>query len=172
MTDTDNQVTAFSSRGNVGIGVEGEFGRFKPDVVAPGMFVVSTRSQQWDTNAYYNPTNYSFFVYPLTAVSPDTLNNYNIFIPANAVAAMVRAEAVNTNLRHADLHQSPRLPVDERLCRVQSGLPADRGRRTGDKLVLQHRLSDQLSGALPVTEIVATTNDNGNYFEVLQRLND
>lgn len=30
------QVAAYSSRGNVGVGVEGEFGRFKPDVVAPG----------------------------------------------------------------------------------------------------------------------------------------
>ena len=36
MTDSSDQVAAFSSRGNVGIGIEGEFGRFKPDVVAPG----------------------------------------------------------------------------------------------------------------------------------------
>jgi subtilisin family serine protease/subtilisin-like proprotein convertase family protein len=43
-TDSDNEVAAFSSRGNVGIGTEGEFGRFKPDVVAPGTFIVSTRS--------------------------------------------------------------------------------------------------------------------------------
>jgi len=45
-SDSDNQVAVFSSRGNVGIGTEGDFGRFKPDVVAPGTFVVSTRSQQ------------------------------------------------------------------------------------------------------------------------------
>ena len=50
-------------RGNVGIGIEGAYGRFKPDVVAPGTFVVSTRSEQWDTNAYYNPTNYHYNVY-------------------------------------------------------------------------------------------------------------
>ena len=37
--------------------VEGNFGRFKPDVVAPGVFVISDRSPSWDTNAYYNPTN-------------------------------------------------------------------------------------------------------------------
>ena len=42
LTDTNNAVAAFSSRGNVGVGIEGSFGRFKPDVVAPGTFVVSS----------------------------------------------------------------------------------------------------------------------------------
>jgi len=57
ITDTDDEVYESSGRGNVGIGIEGEFGRFKPDVVAPGTFVISTRSGQWETNSYYNPTN-------------------------------------------------------------------------------------------------------------------
>ena len=57
LTDTNNAVAAFSSRGNVGVGIEGSFGRFKPDVVAPGTFVVSARSTQWDQLAYYCPTN-------------------------------------------------------------------------------------------------------------------
>ena len=47
MTDTNNQVSPYSSRGNVGIGIEGVFGRFKPDVVAPGSMVVSTRSSNY-----------------------------------------------------------------------------------------------------------------------------
>lgn len=47
MTDTDWQVASYSSRGNVGIGIEGAGGRFKPDVVAEGSFVVSVRSTQW-----------------------------------------------------------------------------------------------------------------------------
>ncbi len=57
LTDTNNQVAAFSSRGNVGVGIEGEFGRLKPDVVAPGAFVVSARSTQWNQLAYYSSTN-------------------------------------------------------------------------------------------------------------------
>jgi len=52
-TDSTNQVAPFSSRGNVGRGSEGEFGRFKPDVVAPGAFVVAARSSSWDAAAYY-----------------------------------------------------------------------------------------------------------------------
>ncbi len=43
-TDKSYQVAWYSSRGNVGIGTEGTYGRFKPDVVAPGTFVISTRS--------------------------------------------------------------------------------------------------------------------------------
>ncbi|MEO1862497.1 MAG: S8 family serine peptidase, partial [Verrucomicrobiia bacterium] len=48
MSDSDNQVAAFSGRGNVGIGIEGPFGRFKPDLVAPGTFIISTRSADWE----------------------------------------------------------------------------------------------------------------------------
>jgi hypothetical protein len=57
LTDSSDQVASFSSRGNVGIGTEGDFGRFKPDVVAPGTFIISTRSKDWklendvDTNS-------------------------------------------------------------------------------------------------------------------------
>ena len=57
LTDTSNTVAAFSSRGNVGVGIEGEFGRFKPDLVAPGTFIVSARSTQWDQSACSGPTN-------------------------------------------------------------------------------------------------------------------
>ncbi|MDB6057987.1 MAG: hypothetical protein JWO95_1831, partial [Verrucomicrobiales bacterium] len=39
MTDSSSEVAGFSSRGNVGVGLEGDFGRYKPDVVAPGVFI-------------------------------------------------------------------------------------------------------------------------------------
>jgi subtilisin family serine protease/subtilisin-like proprotein convertase family protein len=56
-TDSANVVASFSSRGNVGIGIEGVFGRVKPDVVAPGAFVVSTRSSSWLLNYSLPPTD-------------------------------------------------------------------------------------------------------------------
>jgi subtilisin-like proprotein convertase family protein len=56
VTDSSRQVASFSSRGNVDPGLEGLFGRFKPDVVAPGTFTISTRSAQY-TNLVNNPTN-------------------------------------------------------------------------------------------------------------------
>lgn len=47
-TDSSNQVASYSSRGNVGIGIEGNYGRFKPDVVAPGTMLVSAKSRGWN----------------------------------------------------------------------------------------------------------------------------
>jgi len=76
MTDSSNQVAAFSSRGNVGVGLEGDFGRFKPDVVAPGTFVISTRSTQWDQVAYYSQTNNWYTEIPDTNYS-EVLSNLN-----------------------------------------------------------------------------------------------
>ena len=55
--DSSNQVASFSSRGNVAIGMEGEFGRFKPDVVAPGTFIVSTRSTNGPPSPYVIVSN-------------------------------------------------------------------------------------------------------------------
>ncbi|HVY71246.1 MAG TPA: S8 family serine peptidase, partial [Verrucomicrobiae bacterium] len=49
-TDSDDEVAFFSSRGNVSAGTEGSAGRFKPDVVAPGTFIVSTRSRYWNVD--------------------------------------------------------------------------------------------------------------------------
>ena len=47
ITDNPGEVAPFSSRGNVGIGTEGAYGRFKPDLVAPGTFILSARSSLW-----------------------------------------------------------------------------------------------------------------------------
>ena len=88
-TDTSFQVAGFSSRGNVGIGTEGTYGRFKPDVVAPGSFVVSTRSSQWDQYAYYNPTNYAYNTFSNQIVYPNTLTRYSLSIPPNTIGAII-----------------------------------------------------------------------------------
>src|SRR5439155_3155567 len=84
-TDNSNQVAEFSSRGNVGIGIEGDFGRFKPDVVAPGTFVVSTRSTEWDQAAYYDPTSHIYQSHAFLLVPTNGLWSSPVFIPDNAV---------------------------------------------------------------------------------------
>ena len=71
LTDSNDQVAGYSSRGNVGIGIEGEAGRFKPDVVAPGSFVISTASANWDQGAYYvNLTNGPLLAPALSNLKP------------------------------------------------------------------------------------------------------
>ena len=62
-SDTDTEVADYSSRGNVSVGIEGDFGRFKPDVVAPGSQILSARSSQWSLGAEYdtNSVQYALF---------------------------------------------------------------------------------------------------------------
>ncbi len=88
-TDTSSEVAWYSSRGNVGVGTEGAYGRFKPDVVAPGTFVVSTRSTMWDTNSYYNPTNIDLTVYTDQRTSTNLLAYYNVSVPPNAISVVI-----------------------------------------------------------------------------------
>jgi subtilisin-like proprotein convertase family protein len=95
-TDSSNQVAAYSSCGNVGIGTEGSFGRFKPDVVSPGTFVVSTSSQfnhEWDTNAYYNPTNVQTTTYTNLVVNTNSLASYEVVVQPGTVAVNITITA-------------------------------------------------------------------------------
>ena len=82
----DTAVAGLSSRGNVGIGTEGTFGRYKPDVVAPGTFVVSTRSSQWDIGTYFyqSPTNYNE-------------RDLSVVIQADTLAGPIRFPSIPTN---------------------------------------------------------------------------
>jgi subtilisin-like proprotein convertase family protein len=87
LTDTNNTVAAFSSRGNVGVGAEGDFGRFKPDVVAPGTFVVSARSTQWDQAAYYAPTNSSSNYFEVLSNLNETLEPFYRYESGTSLSA-------------------------------------------------------------------------------------
>lgn len=81
--DSDDEVAPFSSRGNVGIGIEGDQGRFKPDLVAPGVFVVSTRSTDWSVDL--TTTNTTVYTYAQQLVLPDEWNRYSLLVPTNTV---------------------------------------------------------------------------------------
>jgi subtilisin-like proprotein convertase family protein len=78
-TDTAFQVAAYSSRGNVGVEIEGSSGRFKPDVVAPGSFVLSARSAAWRIERQY-PRD------PFTGEFPDEYYLYGELERTNATA--------------------------------------------------------------------------------------
>lgn len=83
-SNSDSEVAAYSGRGNVGYWFESDYGRFKPDVVAPGSWVVSTRSQQWDTNSYYNPQYHQQTVLSQVELAPNDAYYDGVFIPADA----------------------------------------------------------------------------------------
>ncbi len=187
-TDSSFQVAGYSSRGNVGIGTEGNSGRYKPDVVAPGSFVISTRSSQWNESAYYNPTNYYYDAYEDQVVDPNTLNYYDIFVPGNAIGVIVQ---VVPNL----LSSSP-FPTNLPIYVEQADLPTTNifdfvtmndevsippnsgGAITGIQDVQNsgfwYAIGNNTGSTVNydiITEII-TTNDLGNYYTVLSNLND
>jgi subtilisin-like proprotein convertase family protein len=87
LTDSNNQVAGYSSRGNVGIGIEGDAGRFKPDVVAPGSFVVSTTSTNWDQRTYYSKLTEGPFLAPALSNLNRSLGPFYRYESGSSVAA-------------------------------------------------------------------------------------
>jgi subtilisin-like proprotein convertase family protein len=87
-TDSATEVASFSSRGNVGIGIEGEGGRFKPDVVAPGTYVVSTRSKDWEDpeDLRETATNRRQGI----SINPGDLVPSAVFVPSDGVELGIR----------------------------------------------------------------------------------
>jgi len=55
-----------------------------------GSFVISTRSEQWDELAYYNPTNTSFNEIDNDFLFTNAINYYSLSIPQNAVAWVIQ----------------------------------------------------------------------------------
>jgi subtilisin-like proprotein convertase family protein len=82
-TDSRDQVADFSARGNVGINSEGDYGRFKPDLVAPGSFVVSTRTVDWDTNTPNTLIRINTFTNQL--IQAGATNRYSLTVPEEAL---------------------------------------------------------------------------------------
>ena len=187
-TDTSFEVASYSSRGNVGIGTEGPNGRFKPDVVAPGSFVVSTRSSQWDEQAYYNPTNFSFNTFTNQTVTTNVLNQYSLSVPGNAVGVMVvivpnifSSTFFPTNLPvYVEIaHRPTTNTFDFVTFKNGFSIPPDSG---GTITGIQSLTNGGFFFAVGNTNIspvnydliteVITTNDLGNQLEVLSNLND
>ncbi len=192
-TDSGSQVASYSSRGNVGIGTEGSYGRFKPDVIAPGSSVVSTRSGQWDELAYYNPTNYEFNgenAGQIIDTNSGGFGFYQMSIPANAVGVILYARPNNlspvpfpqlkfclTSGDGSTLDPADPTTFDFAATTNTVAIPPD-----GGAGYLQTLITSGLAFAvvdttnIPVNfdlvEEIIATNSNGNYYQVLSNLNN
>jgi subtilisin-like proprotein convertase family protein len=180
-SDSTEQVADFSARGNVGIGTEGQNGRFKPDLVAPGTFVISDRSTVWDTNSYYKPVNINHFFNFVTTTNGLT-NFFALAVPGDATNIIVTGtnNAVSPNpmpplLVYAALNTPP--TAADLIATNTFSLPANLPLNAGDVLFFAFVPVETNTGTnLPVnmdvlTEI-DTTNDNSGYFEALGNLNN
>ncbi len=182
------QVAGFSSRGNVGVLTEGTYGRFKPDVVAPGTFVVSTRSQQWDELAYYNPTNYGYNTVSNQNVPPNSLKTYNLSVSANVVGVFITIE---TNI-YSPFPFPTNLPIYVRQANFPTtniydfvtwsngvAIPPNSGGSIAGIGSIQNGgfyyavgNTNNFPVNYDLTVEVISTNELGDYFEVLSNLND
>src|SRR5712692_7474904 len=169
-TDSANEVAAFSSRGNVGVGQEGPNGRFKPDVVATGTFVVSTRSKDWK-----DPTVATAPIGTTTTaqhVAPNGVNPRSLFIPTDANQLRIRT-LPNTR----SPKPFPALPIYGRLGSTPN-IPGD-FIGAGSALVpvtqgiYSYSIgnSNSFSVDYDLQTILFITNNPGSYFTVLSNLN-
>lgn len=186
-TDNPSQVASFSGRGNVGIQVEGDFGRFKPDVVAPGTFVISDRPKNWNTNDYYNPVvqlQPGFYTNNLVGTNASTTNAVNTFltgVPDGTVRIIITLET--NELTRSNL---PSMPI---YVAVNNFPTHTTGSEVGTNRVVllpsgpvPYQDEDTLyfqvgnSSPTPVNYDVRIdyfiTNDVGNFYQVLQQMND
>jgi subtilisin-like proprotein convertase family protein len=170
-TDSSNQVAGFSGRGNVGIGVEGDFGRFKPDLVAPGTFVVSTRSGQWDQAAYYNPTNSTVDSHQFFTLPPFTNFLSFIFVPQNTVQLIVSATAIAPSVplpitvsveggTSVTRNNQVTIPPDAALDPLDSFWSISISNNTGQTVSYNWQTT------------LVTTNNQGDFLQVLKGMND
>ena len=178
-TDTSYQVAGYSSLGNVGVGTEGDNGRLKPDVVAPGSFVISTRSSQWDEHAYYNPTNYNMTVLS-DYVNSGSENFYSLLVPSNVVQIVFELFAnISSPTPFPNLPiciwkgTDPRIHPPDLIKAGSISIPPDSALGpigAGWAYAVSNNTSGGVSYDLFVD--IVTTNDNGNKFQVLSNLNN
>jgi subtilisin-like proprotein convertase family protein len=185
-TSTSYRIAGFSSRGNVGIGTEGTFGRYKPDVVAPGTSIISTRSSQWDIGTYFyqNPTNFNVQDFSVV-VQADSLGAGEFpLVPTNTVQVTIqlfpnaRSPVPFPDLPiYFGLVGSPTYPYIT--TNNQVSIPPDGGLTIPDILsseafygfnfAISNITSEPINFDIVLDTI--TTNNPGNYFLVLSNLN-
>jgi hypothetical protein len=148
--------------------------------------VVSIRSAQWDQVAYYNPTNYTFNGFIDQLVEPKTLNYYSLTIPANAVgvAFYIVPNGKSPSPFPANMpiyvsnSQFPTTTVNDfATANNQVTIPPDGPGgylNTIQNGGLNFAVGDSANFAVNYDVItqITTTNDLGNYFEVLSNLNE
>ena len=165
----------FSSAGNVSPTFEGQFGRFKPDVVAPGVFIVSDRS----TN-YIDPTlqqSVNFADFPGNTLQPNQQDDFTIIIPSDTQFAFfqILPNALSISPFPTNLFITAGPTNDPTLIHGQSplfwdGSPADATNFWTVTVKAEPPLTQPLNFDLFI--YVVQTNFLCNYFTVLSNLNE
>jgi len=172
-TDSDSEVAGYSSRGNVGVGVEGIYGRFKPDVVAPGSWVISAQSKDWDQVSYYSITNTSSSGFDELLLPVDGFDVYSYLAPENAIEVRLVATAVNPVVDlpiYVRVGEPP--TTNDFVGFNQVTIPPDLALTPFDTYFYAIGNPTNVAVEYNVSAITTSTNDLENYYKVLKELND
>ncbi|HMJ90976.1 MAG TPA: S8 family serine peptidase, partial [Candidatus Acidoferrum sp.] len=173
-TDNSNQVAGFSSRGNVGIGREGDYGRFKPDLVANGTFVVSTRNENYEHpggTVDIVPTVYNFETVPAGGTNFYTMGLGADVLRVDIITVTNSATTTWTSLwLNASMNTDPTgPPLGSNQITLTTLTSPQIGLGTLVFTVVNPATNDI---NYDVIVLMTFTNDVGNYWEVLRGLND
>ena len=175
-TDSDNQVASYSSRGNVGIGTEGVYGRFKPDVVAPGSWVVSTRSTQWDQGAYYSTTNTSKYSFEDLVLPVGTnLDMFADIVPQHAIGFTIQAVAKDPVVDlpiYVRVGSPPTTTTYDFLANNQVSIPPNLPLTQFGTYYYGVKNPTNVPVTYDIITTFIVTNELQDYFRVLKELND
>ncbi len=173
MTDSSNEVAAFSSRGNTGILEEGSYGRYKPDVVAPGAMVISCRTTNFSR---VGATNLAFGeTYTNLYLPPRSTNNFFFLADApglisftvNAVPSVTTTAAPPVLPIHIAMDRLP-TAADFKGNNTATIVPPELTQGAANYSV-GNPGSNSVSYNLSVTLVIS--NSPGDYFTVLSNLN-
>lgn len=172
-TDSSNQVASFSGRGNVGLHLEGDWGRFKPDVVAPGTFVVSTLSSEFDAATYYNPVRYGYSTETYTQIEVTTNNPWTsgVFVPQNAIQLSVSIIASDAPGPLPLFVTSPSPALVTTVGNNTVTIPE--AQLTPKDDYWEYTVSNNTAQMVTFTiqTVVTFTNNTGDFFQVLSNMN-
>ena len=189
-TDSSSQVASYSACGNVGFGIEGAYGRFKPDVVAPGSFVISTRSQEWDTNTYYNVTNAHTKTLTGRIVTTNFWQTYQMAIATNTIgirvsvssdgalsptplpSMIIAVSATNYLIRATNPATYEYITTNNYVSFPQSSATVLADALASGKLYVSIFDPTNSGVIFNVSYSTLTTNDFGNYLDVLAGINE
>jgi subtilisin-like proprotein convertase family protein len=168
-TDNSNLVAYFSSAGNVGVGTEGDYGRFKPDVVAPGVFIVSCRSSNYVDPAIEN--TFEYLDLPGEIVNPAQSNIFPIILPLNVSGLTIQ---IVPNSQSPD--PFPTLLIENGPKNPPGGTPASSPYTTTNNLApgfwyVKIINTNVQPVAYDLNIYVYQTNTLGDYFEALSNMN-
>ena len=138
-----------------------------------GTFVVSTRSQQWDEKAYYNPTNYHFDFIEDQEVQTNSLEPFAIFVPDNTVQLIIRVFAAVPLPIYVRQAAAPTTNIfDARGTNIVS-LPPDAALSPRDTFWnYPSAIRPIIPCPLRIETELITTNDFGDYLTVLSNMNN